>query len=248
MKQSPEQIKDAATTSIDLISQIGPLAWALQSHSCGIVMTAQDVDSNPERTIVIKTDETLERKEERRLKVLGNLAALRNSRSCRRSELFESAGYRDLINRSIVVYAVTQLELFIEKAAKGFPRLEEKTIADTLCKIQNIRDLGEILQHIGSYNDIGWFILVRNAIIHNNGKANKDIREAAKKYKLCPRWSLRNDALVWDDNAPEQLSGASWNEKTFSISINDFVLPRLAAIQGFMKESAEKLAAAAQNP
>ena len=104
-----EQIRGAATKARNLLSQLGPLVWALHANQGGVIPTALCVDLEPDVYVAIGTDEPPAQKAKRKDGVVKVLCELKGMRGGERPELFTSSGYRDAINRSIVVYAVAAL-------------------------------------------------------------------------------------------------------------------------------------------
>jgi len=268
-----EQIAAAAENARNLLSQLGPLVWALHANQGSVIPMALCVDLEPDVYVAIGTDEPPEQKAKRKDAVVNVLRDLKELREGEHPELFTSPGYRDAINRSIVVYAVAVLERFLDQAAK--PMWDKRALgpvvcprrchrdpewpADTLNKTKYLkRDTGIDLRSAKQvYVDTGWLVLVRNAIIHSDARAER-AESDARQYKLlrdggCAPWrsdgwcdqnGICHPILVWDDRWEEK-PRADWRSRTFSIPIDDFILPRLRDAQAFVGEAAQKLREAA---
>jgi hypothetical protein len=115
------------------------------------------------------------------------------------------------------------------------------------------------LRRLCHYADFGWLVLVRNAIIHSDGRAERAGCDA-RQYKLldakghapwrpdkwCDQDGKCQPILVWDDECPVKPS-ADWKNRSFSIAIDEFILPRLRDAQAFVENAAEQLCKAAGN-
>jgi len=244
------QIRRAADQAKDLLGQLGPLVWALHVVRQPAGAFAVCVDREPGKYVEIRTSETEIERGQRKQRVVGILHALRLLRSGGDADLLESAGYRAMVNRSIVVYAVAVLEEFLDRVAEVLGHRDDHWPADTLCKLEHLRKEHCIdLRGVNSYIGTGWLVLVRNAVIHNDGSAPADVARDAGQYGLKSRWGLGKDGegrdvLVWDTE--NRLSRRCLAGKRFSLSIDDFVLPRLRDAQAFVAAAQKVLEDAAR--
>ncbi|MCJ7750236.1 MAG: hypothetical protein MUQ65_03960 [Armatimonadetes bacterium] len=244
------QIMSAATKAKSLLGQLGPLAWALHSHHASVAPTAILLSVDPKAFVRIGVSDPCG---DIKAGAVDCLEALRRRMTREDApQLFTSEGLRQAVNRSIVVYAAAVLEQFLDEATEGlraqldFPA--EKWPADSLGKIKSLRrDLCVDLRpttrsdRYAHYLGAGWLVLVRNAVIHNDGVAPSDIGCDAGHHGLDRRWKIgkdneEKDILVWDECDPvsrNQLAG-----KRFSIAIDHFILPRLRDAQAFVEEAA----------
>lgn len=256
MRQTLEaQITCAATKAKNLLGQLGPLVWALHArHQC-VGDTAEVIADNPSRHVRVGPGIDDDVREQ----AVGDIGSL-IGRASGDKTMYVSARLRDVINRSIVVYAVAVLEEFLDEAAKPIwerraagpvvcprgCRRDPEWPADTLNKIECLRrDMDIDLRSAGKlYINTGWLVLARNAVIHNDGIAPADIAFDAGRYGLDRRWKIskdreENDILVWDECDPvsrRQLAG-----KRFSIAIDHLVLPRLGDAQAFVLAAGDML-------
>jgi hypothetical protein len=270
MCHMPEQrIRHAAATAQSLLGQLGPLAWALHVVRQAAGAFAVCVDAEPETYVEIRTDETQPARSERKASVVAALRSLRQHRGESRAHLFGSRGYRETINRSIVVYAVAVLESFLDAAAR--PLWEERAAsprmcprgcwrdpewpADALNKIKCLqRNAGVDLRLAGQlYVNTGWLVLVRNAIIHSDGRAQRAGHESSRyglRGRKAPAPWRRDEGtdgdgrpvpvLVWDE-ASTTRPDDDWRDRRFSIAVDHFILPRLRDVQAFVEEAADTL-------
>ncbi len=258
-------ITEAAAEARSVLGQLGPLAWALHAGRQPIGALAVCLYRNPGEYAEIRdTEETPERRKQRKQRVVGVLRDLRCNSPRHTGDRFESTGYRETVNRSVVVYAAAVLEQFMDRAGGGLweacggqetrcdkCRRKSGWPADTLNKVSRLMGTPTKVDLRGEKSYIGaaWLVLVRNAVIHNRGLAIRAGNDA-RNYSLDPdhegnnahRW--RPDAgprgepvLVWDDKKG-QAPTDDWKGRTFSISIDHFILPRLRDAQAFVEEAA----------
>jgi hypothetical protein len=257
-----EVVTEAAAVARNLLGQLGPLAWALHTRGGAVVPTALCLDFEPGEYVAIRTDEALKKKQERKSKVVGLLRSLKQGRGGRHPELFTSAGYREAINRSIIVYAAAVLEHFLDVAGEPLwiHSDDERWPADALTMVCRLagRPTRIDLRGLSHYLSTGWLVLVRNAIIHSSGKAERAGCDA-RQYKLlntsgCAPWrrdehcdenGMCHHILVWDESSHEVASD-DWQHRAFSVPIDSFILPRLQEAQAFVVHAGEALVQAAR--
>ena len=257
------QITAAAAKAKTLLSQLGPLVWAFhERHQC-VGDTAEVIAEDPERNVRVAPGIS----DEVRQQVVTDIDTL-VAGAFRDRAMFSSANLREVINRSIVTYAVAVLEQFLDEAGgplwtclggqtqkctkcgqkRGWPA-SALTMISTLAGKPSCIDL-RLLDH---YVNTGWLVLVRNAIIHSNGKAERAGNDARQYKLLCKRGRTpwRRDksrdqngtchpGLVWDEKCGERPS-SDWKDRTFSIAIDHFILPRLREAQTFVGEVEQAL-------
>ncbi|MBN1462026.1 MAG: hypothetical protein JXA57_21045 [Armatimonadetes bacterium] len=245
-----ERITCAATKAKNLLGQLGPLVWALHTKHEAAGDEAAAIASDPRGSI--RTNPRVDPAQSIQQRAVADIRALLSGTDHGRApQVLSSKGLRDIINRSIVVYATAILERFLDEATEAlraqhkFPA--EKWPADSLGKIERLRrdlcvDLRPTRRSDSSahYLGTGWLVLVRNAVIHNDGIAPADIAPDAGRHGLERRWKIGKDdegteILVWDECDPvprSQLAG-----KRFSIAIDHFILPRIRDAQGFVREA-----------
>jgi hypothetical protein len=252
-----EQIQQAAAKAKNLLGQLGPLVWALHSTRGAVVPAALCVEFEPEEYVAIGADESPEDRKKRKDEVVEVLRNLKKGREGEHPGLFTSAAYRATINRSIVVYAVAVLEGFLDEASKPVWKhlRSDRTqnwppdALDKIALLDRLDEHGSRVSNAKHYEEAGWLVLVRNAIIHADGKASSKTRDDAREHGLSPRWRYVSGNLEWDSCATQQLTGEHWNRVPFSIAIDHFILPRLRDAQEFVGEGAcilQKLAQVGQ--
>ena len=107
-----ETIENAAADARNLLGQLGPLVWALHETHVAVVPRAILLSVDPDAFVQIGVPDPdgVTRKG-----VVADLESLRRGISFEGApRLFKSAGLRDALNRSIVVYAVAALEGFLD--------------------------------------------------------------------------------------------------------------------------------------
>ncbi len=262
-----DKIKKAATTARNLLGQLGPAVWALHARHYCVGDTAELIAENPNRYVRVGPGISGKVRNQA-VKDIGTLI----EGGSRDRTMFSSTKLREVINRNIVVYAVTVLEQFLDETGKELwetcggreqrcgecRRYKTRWPADSLGKIAYLdgRRVKAGLRGLDHYVNTGWLILVRNAIIHSDGKAVRSARDACQ-YKLNrdrygnPSYKWKpgkggdgQPTLVWDD-ANGKKPTDDWKERTFSIGIDHFILPRLRDSQAFVEEAARKLCKAA---
>ena len=262
-----EQITRAAAKAKNLLGQLGPTVWALHElHAC-TVGRASEIASDPHSNV--HTNRCVDSTGSIRARAICDISALiAGIEQSRSSDILSSVGLRDLINRNVVVYAVAVLEQFLDDAgeklwtdlvgeAQKYSKCGRKlgwpasalTMTSTLAGKPSCVDLRPLPHYVNT----GWLVLVRNAIIHSDGRAER-ARSDACQYKLldakghapwrpdkwCDQDGRCQRILVWDEESPVKPS-ADWRNRTFSIAIDHFILPRLRDAQAFVKEAAQAL-------
>jgi len=257
MCQSPEeQITAAAAKAKTVLSQLGPLVWALHANQGAVIPTALCVDLEPDVWVAIGTDELPEQRAKRKDAVVEVLRDLKRMRADEHPELFTSSGYRDAINRSIVTYAVAVLEQFLDRAgkpvflAKGG---EEKDWRDSFgSRCEALCQVGVPLYCCAHYAESAFLALMRHKIVHVDARVDRRlVDQVAALGKQAGRgihFRLSDDgsSVVWVQCGGQKLCTCSIG-KRLSLAIDEVVLPLLGRAQAFVAEAGQKLCEAAGN-
>lgn len=257
MCQNPEeQITAAAAKAKTLLSQLGPLVWALHANQGAVIPTALCVDLEPDACVAIGTDEPPEQQVKRKDAVVKVLRKLKEGRDGKHPELFTSAGYRDAVNRTIVVYAVAVLEQFLDDAGREVYKRrggdESKWPDSFRARVGCLKRVGIGLHDREHYSQAALLALYRHKIVHVDarvdGRLLEDVakieNESGKELRFC--LSEDESSVVWVSCGGKKLCCA-WTCKSISLAIDEVVLPLLSDAQAFVGEAAEKLREGAGN-
>ncbi len=238
-------IADAAALARSLLGQLGPLVWALHAAGGAVIPAALCLDHEPEEWVAIGTDEPPQRRELRRGEVVKALRELRAGRGTERPELFTSKGYRDAINRSIVVYAVAVVDQFLDDAGREVLSAGGASVGswrDSLqSKCKSLCSAGVSLYGCPHYAEAAWLALVRHKIVHANAQVDpKLLSQVASLEKesgrhLGFRLSADGSSVVWSPSADGGLREC-WKCKRISLAVDEVLLPLLRDAQAFVAE------------
>ncbi len=252
-------VANAAADAMDLLSQLGPLVWALHAKGGAVVPTALCIDFEPEEYVSIGTNESAKKKKERKDRVVCILNKLKKKRTDEHPALFTSDGYRDAINRSMVVYAAVVLERFLDKA--GEPLWQNLGGIVKKCNACNhkfgwphsfggmvdcLKGMGVSLYDLDHYPQASLLAIYRHKIVHADARVDdKFLEDVAKvenesKKKLLFGLSKDKSSVCWISSGGIKLS-KDWVNKKISLSIDEVILPLLKDSQAFVAEAAKKL-------
>jgi hypothetical protein len=264
-----DQIRCAAANARDLLGQLGPLAWALHVARPLAGAFAVAVDREPEGHVEIRTSETEAERGERKRRVVRALRDLQSLRSDACLDLFESAGYRRAVNRSIVVYAAAVLEQLLagpverlwRERGGALPscggRDKQPTWPDSFgsrlrCLASAKVDLYD-RQRCVHYPEAALLALYRHKVVHSDCRMDdrtpRQMDEIQRHSGRPVRFRLSEDqsSVVWASDAGQELCPL-WVAKRLPISlaIDEVLLPLLVGAQRFVAEAECVLAEAAR--
>jgi len=229
----------AAKKAKNLLGQLGPLVWALHArHQC-VGDAAEVIAKDPERSIQVAPGIS----DKVRQQAVADISTLVAGASGNRAML-SSANLREVINRSVVVYAVAGLEDFMDQAAQPVYRhLKGKKrwprhFTGMCCLVE--QQFRAINKPFACYREVSHLAQVRHSIIHNDGKVDHDFRDKVAKERLEFRLSDDGNSVIWAPGC-SQSPTQDWDGKPVSIAIECFILPMLRHAQEFVREAERSL-------
>jgi len=237
------RITRAAETAKRLLGQLGPLVWALHAgHQC-IGDTAQVIAEDPERHVQVAPGISGEVRQQ----AVNDISTLVAGASGDRA-MFSSANLRDVINRSVVVYAVAGIEDFMDEAAEPVYQLLQgkerwPRHLTGMCRLVE-RQFGGANKPFPCYHRVSHLAQVRHSIIHNDAKADCDFRSKVVEQGLEFRLAKDGKSVIWAPGRSE-CPTQDWDGRPISIAVEAFILPMLRYAQGFIEDADQKLRSAA---
>lgn len=239
-------IQQAATRAMSLLGQLGPLVWALHVGRQLTGAVALAIHRDPKKYVEVVTAEDLAKREKRKKRVVQLLRELKKHSEEDGTDRYESKGFRETINRTIVVYAVAVLEHFMDQAGERvYVRLggtqrdwERKRSFTFMCN-----GLAEKCCDVtGSphYPQAALMAQVRHIIVHNDGNIDQKFVDNVQCLGLRFRQSQDSTSIVWDQHGPDA-PAQCWKDRPFSIAIDEFLIPMLASTQAFVAEAEDRL-------
>ncbi len=240
------QITCAATKAKNLLGQLGPLVWALHARHHCVGDTAEVIAENPSRHVRVGPgidDEVREQAVRDITSLIG--------RASGDKAMYVSAGLRDVINRSIVVYAVAGLEEFLDDAGRqvytGQGGDESKWPVSFGGMVDRLRSKRVELHRCDHYPQAALLALYRHKIVHADAKVDEKLvcqvagleKATGRQLRFC--LSDDGSSVVWVPCGGEKLCDV-WTRKRISLAIDEVVLPLLRDTQAFVAEAARKMA------
>lgn len=252
-----EQMREATAKAKSILGQLGPLVWALHaSHGC-VIDEAEGIAKDPERNVCVGPGIS----EDVRARAVADIKALIAGipADAAGDDLLSTRGMREVLNRSIVVYAVAVLEGFLEEAGKELYacRAGNKVIwPDSFGKRCEVLAKKVVrLYCCPHYGQAALLALYRHKIVHSDGRLDGKTpgqvacidRESGSTLHF--RLSDKSDSVVWHPTSGTGLC-QQWvdGKLAISLAVDEVILPLVRAAQAFVAEAEGELLKHAKQP